>query len=99
MVKVYEIDGIRPVVYPTAFVQLSAMLISDVIVGAHCYVGPAACVRGDFGRTELEEGAKVQDACVMHSYASSDVVVERYGQMATERFFMAAALARMCWLE
>jgi len=61
LIKVYEIDGITPVVHPTAFVHPSAVLIGDVIVGAHCYVGPAACLRGDFGRIELEEGANVQD--------------------------------------
>lgn len=81
MVKVYEIDGITPVVHPTAFVHPSAVLIGDVIVGPHCYVGPAACLRGDFGRIELEEGANVQDACVMHSYADSDAVIERYGHI------------------
>lgn len=81
MVKVYQIDGITPVVHPTAFVHPSAVLIGDVIVGANCYVGPAACLRGDFGRIELEEGANVQDACVMHSYADSDAVIERYGHI------------------
>ena len=81
MVKVYEIDGITPVVHPTAFVHPSAVLIGDVIVGAHCYVGPAACLRGDFGRIELEEGANVQDACVMHSYTEYDAVIERRGHI------------------
>ena len=81
MVKVYSIDGITPVVDPTAFVHPSAVLIGDVIVGAHCYVGPAACLRGDFGRIELEEGANVQDGCVMHSYSDSDSVIESYGHI------------------
>lgn len=81
MVKVYQIDGITPVVHPTAFVHPSAVLIGDVIVGADCYVGPAACLRGDFGRIEMEHGANVQDACVMHSYADSDVLIERYGHI------------------
>jgi phenylacetic acid degradation protein len=79
MVKVYQIDGITPVVHPTAFVHPSAVLIGDVIIGPDCYVGPAACLRGDYGRIEMEEGANVQDACVMHSYADNDAVVERYG--------------------
>lgn len=81
MVKVYSIDGITPVVHPTAFVHPSAVLIGDVIVGPRCYVGPTACLRGDFGRIELEEGANVQDACVMHSYADSDAVIEAYGHI------------------
>jgi phenylacetic acid degradation protein len=68
-------------VHPTAFVHPSAVLIGDVIIGAHCYVGPAACLRGDFGRIEMEDGANVQDACVMQSYADNDAVIERYGHI------------------
>ena len=37
---VYTIDGITPVVDPTAFVHPSAVLIGDVIVGPGCYIGP-----------------------------------------------------------
>ena len=48
MPKVYAIDGIVPVVHPDAFVHPSAQLIGDVIVGAGVYVGPCACLRGDF---------------------------------------------------
>jgi phenylacetic acid degradation protein len=81
MVKVYSIDGITPVVHPSAFVHPSAVLIGDVIVGPRCYVGPAACLRGDFGRIVLEEGVNVQDACVMHSYAERDAVIEAWGHI------------------
>ena len=50
MPKVYAIDGIVPVVDPSAFVHPSAVLIGDVIVGARAYIGPCASQRGDFGR-------------------------------------------------
>ncbi len=59
MVDVYEIDGLVPVVDPTAFVHPTAVLIGDVIIGPGCYVGPSACLRGDFGRLILEEGSNV----------------------------------------
>ena len=36
----YSLDGLTPVVDPTAYVHPSAVLIGDVIVGPHCYVGP-----------------------------------------------------------
>ncbi len=78
---VYEINGIRPVVHPTAFVHPTAVLIGDVIVGPRCYVGPLASLRGDFGRIVLEEGANVQDGCVMHGFADSDTVVETDGHI------------------
>lgn len=79
--RVYAIDGIVPVVDPTAFVHPSAVLIGDVIIGPGCYVGPCACLRGDFGRLILERGANLQDTCVMHGFPGTDTVVEENGHI------------------
>jgi phenylacetic acid degradation protein len=75
MPKVYSIDGITPVVHPSAFVHPSAVLIGDVIVGARAYIGPCACLRGDFGRIVVEEGANIQDTCMLHGFPGKDTVV------------------------
>ena len=77
----YSLDGLTPVVDPSAYVHPSAVLIGDVIIGPHCYVGPLASLRGDFGRIVLEEGANLQDTCVMHGFPDSDTVVERNGHI------------------
>ncbi len=79
--RVYAIDGIVPVVDPTAYVHPSAVLIGDVIVGPDCYVGPCASLRGDFGRLILERGANLQDTCVMHGFPGTDTVVEENGHI------------------
>ncbi|PYG97518.1 phenylacetic acid degradation protein PaaY, partial [Arthrobacter stackebrandtii] len=34
----YRLDGLTPVVHPTAYVHPSAVLIGDVIVGPRCYI-------------------------------------------------------------
>ncbi len=81
MVKVYQIDGITPVIHPAAYVHPSAVLIGDVIVGAGCFVGPCASLRGDFGRLILEAGANLQDCCVMHGFPNTDTVVEEDGHI------------------
>jgi phenylacetic acid degradation protein len=81
MVKVYEVNGVTPVVHPSAYVHPSAVLIGDVIVGPRCYVGPLASMRGDFGRLVLEEGANLQDCCVMHGFPGDDTVVEVDGHI------------------
>jgi len=81
MIKVYQIDGITPVIHPAAYVHPSAVLIGDVIVGAGCYVGPCASLRGDFGRLILEAGANLQDCCVMHGFPNTDTVVEEDGHI------------------
>lgn len=77
----YSLEGLTPVVDPTAYVHPTAVLIGDVIVGPGCYVGPLAALRGDFGRIILEEGANLQDTCVMHGFPDSDTVVERNGHI------------------
>lgn len=81
MACVYEIDGIVPVIDPAAYVHPDAILIGDVIVGPDCYVGPAASLRGDFGRLILEKGANLQDTCVMHGFPNTDTIVEEDGHI------------------
>src|SRR4029453_17310691 len=77
----YSIDGIVPVVDPTAFVHPSAVLIGDVIVGPGCYVGPCASLRGDFGHIEVRAGANVQDACILHGFPGVGTIVEEDGHI------------------
>lgn len=81
MLKVYSIDGITPVVDPTAFVHPTAVLIGDVVVGPRCYVGPLASLRGDFGRILMHEGSNVQDCCVVHGFPDSETVIEVDGHV------------------
>jgi phenylacetic acid degradation protein len=81
MVKVYSIEGVTPVVDPSAFVHPSAVLIGDVIVGAQCYIGPNACLRGDFGRILIGRGVNIQDCCIVHGFPERDTVVEDDGHI------------------
>jgi phenylacetic acid degradation protein len=78
---VYSLEGITPVVHPDAFVHETAVLIGDVIIGPACYIGPHASLRGDFGRIIVEQGANIQDSCVMHSFPDKDCIVERDGHI------------------
>ncbi len=64
----YAIDGLTPVVDPSAYVHPTAVLIGDVVIGPQCYVGPCASLRGDFGRIEMGRGANLQDTCVVHGF-------------------------------
>ena len=77
----YAIDGVIPVVHPSAHVHPTAVLIGDVIVGAGAYIGPCASLRGDFGRIVLHEGVNVQDTCVIHGFPASETVVETNGHI------------------
>jgi phenylacetic acid degradation protein/carnitine operon protein CaiE len=81
MLKVYAINGITPVVDPTAYVHPSAVLIGDVIIGPGVYVGPLASLRGDFGRIIMNQGSNIQDTCVIHGVAENDTVVDVDGHI------------------
>ncbi|HET7261530.1 MAG TPA: phenylacetic acid degradation protein PaaY [Casimicrobiaceae bacterium] len=81
ILTVYSIDGVRPVVDPRAYVHPSAVLIGDVIVGAGCYIGPCASLRGDFGRIVVKDGANLQDSCVMHGFPGTDTIVDEDGHI------------------
>jgi phenylacetic acid degradation protein len=78
---VYAINGVTPVVDPSAYVHPSAVLIGDVIVASGCYIGPAACLRGDFGRIEIRAGANLQDTCIAHGFPGTDTIVEEDGHI------------------
>jgi len=77
----YAIDGLLPVIDPSAHVHPSAVLIGDVWVGPGCYVGPCASLRGDFGRIVLHAGSNVQDTCVLHGFPGADTLVEADGHI------------------
>ena len=78
----YEIDGVVPVVAPTAFVHPDAVLIGDVIVEAGAYVGPLASLRGDFGSVVVGAGANVQDSAVLHCFPGASCTVAPEGHIA-----------------
>ena len=75
MANVYSFEGIVPVVDPESYVHPTATLIGDVIVGARCFVGPGAVMRGDLGRIILEAGSSFQDNCVIHTSPGVETVL------------------------
>jgi phenylacetic acid degradation protein len=81
MAKVYSLEGIIPVIDPSAFVHPEAVLIGDVIVGPGCYIGPCASLRGDFGRIRVGRGVNIQDTCVIHSFPEVDCIIEEDGHI------------------
>ena len=58
--------GIHPRVHPTAFVEESAQVIGDVVIGAESSVWFNAVVRGDVFHVRIGERTNVQDGTVIH---------------------------------
>jgi phenylacetic acid degradation protein len=81
MPKVFSLDGIVPVVDPTAFVHPGAVLIGDVIIGPDCYVGPGASIRADVGQIVMARGSNFQDNCSAHCFAGGRTEIQEYASI------------------
>ena len=76
----YEFEGKRPAVDPTAWIAPSADVIGDVHIGPQCYVGWGAVLRGDHGSIVIEAGSAVEEGVIIHT---SPDFVSRIGPEAT----------------
>ena len=70
---IQSFKGMVPVVHPSAYVHPNAVVIGHVTIGANCFVGAGAVLRGDWGRIELSEGCNVQENCVVHMFPGTTV--------------------------
>jgi phenylacetic acid degradation protein len=64
---IYEFEGKRPTVDPTAWIAPSADIIGNVEIGPHCYIGWKAVLRGDHGRIVIEPGSAVEEGVIVHT--------------------------------
>ncbi|HLM58826.1 MAG TPA: gamma carbonic anhydrase family protein [Pyrinomonadaceae bacterium] len=58
--------GKHPQIHPTAFIEDSAQVIGDVVVGAQSSVWFGAVVRGDVYHIRIGERTNIQDGTVVH---------------------------------
>lgn len=73
---IYEFNGYRPVVHESSFVHPQANVTGNVMIGAHCYIGPGAVLRGDWGEILVADGCNIQENCVVHMFPGKSAVFE-----------------------
>ena len=57
-------------------------MIGHVVIGKHCYIGPHASLRGDFGQIILEDGVNFQDGCIAHCFPGGVTRVRKNGHIS-----------------
>ena len=72
---IYEFQGIRPVVHPSAFVHPQANVTGNVLIGPDCYIGPFCALRGDWGQIVLHAGVNVQESCTVHMFPGRQTIL------------------------
>jgi carbonic anhydrase/acetyltransferase-like protein (isoleucine patch superfamily) len=58
--------GIRPTIPATCYVDASAQIIGDVVLGDHASIWMNAVIRGDVHEIRIGAHSNVQDNCVLH---------------------------------
>ncbi len=74
---IFEFNGFKPVIHPSAFVHPQATVTGNVIIGKDVYIGPSAALRGDWGQIIIEEGCNVQENCTIHMFPGTTVLLKK----------------------
>jgi len=96
MNQLYSFDGKAPRIHPGAYLHPSACVIGDVRIGAGCFVGPHATLRGDHGLIRLEPMSNVQDNCVLHTCPGGTVVLSPFSQVGHGAVLHGCTLLENC---
>lgn len=64
-----------PSIAPGTYVHPSADVIGAVTIGAHCWIGPGARIRGDYGRITIGDETSVEDNCVIHARPGEETII------------------------
>ncbi len=72
----YEFEGKSPRLESSCFVHPDAILIGNVVIGAKCFIGAGAVLRGDYGGIVIGNGSNVQENCVVHAQPDTTANIE-----------------------
>ena len=93
---IYSFKGHIPVVHPSSFVHPLAAVTGNVIIGANCYIGPGAAIRGDWGEIILEDGVNVQENCTVHMFPGKGIRLQEGAHVGHGAVIHGAQLGRNC---
>jgi len=93
---IYKFKGFIPVVHETSFVHPQATVTGNVVIGKHCYVGPGAALRGDWGGIVLEDGCNVQENCTIHMFPGVTVLLKEGAHIGHGAVIHGATIGRNC---
>ena len=93
---IYEFNGYRPVVHPSAFVHPQAVVTGNVIIGMDVYIGPGAALRGDWGEIIIGDGCNVQENCTVHMFPGVTVRLEENAHIGHGAVIHGSHIGRNC---
>lgn len=91
---IYEFQGFKPVIHPSAYIHPQAVVTGNVIIGRDVYIGPAAALRGDWGGIVIEDGCNVQENCTIHMFPGITVRLEESAHIGHGAIIHGAHIGR-----
>lgn len=67
---IYSFDDRRPKIGVHTYISPQALIIGDVNIEDHCYVGPGTILRGDYGSITIGSGTAVEEGVIIHAAPS-----------------------------
>ncbi len=67
-----DFEGISPVIGEHSYIDPSAVVIGDVVIGDNCSVWPLTVIRGDVNIIRIGNSTNIQDGSVLHASHASD---------------------------
>lgn len=64
---IFTFDGRTPVIGPDTYISPTAQVIGDVRIGAGCYIGHGAILRGDYGTIIVGDHTAVEEGVIIHA--------------------------------
>lgn len=93
---IYKFKKYRPIVHNTSFIHPLAAVTGNVIIGKHCYIGPGAALRGDWGQIVLEDGCNVQENCTIHMFPGIKVLLKENAHIGHGAIIHGATIGKNC---
>ncbi len=93
---IYSFDNIIPIIHESSFVHPQAAVTGHVYVGRHCYIGPGAAIRGDWGKIIIEDGCNVQENCIIHMFPGVTVLLREGSHIGHGAIIHGATIGKNC---
>jgi carbonic anhydrase/acetyltransferase-like protein (isoleucine patch superfamily) len=93
---IYQFNGIKPIIHPSAFIHPRAAVTGNVIIGKDVYIGPGAAIRGDWGKIIIEDGCNVQENCTLHMFPGVTVLLKEGAHIGHGAIIHGATIGKNC---
>jgi phenylacetic acid degradation protein len=93
---IYSFNNFIPVIHESSFIHPQAAVTGNVIIGADCYIGPGAAIRGDWGQIIIEDGCNVQENCTVHMFPGVTVFLRAGAHIGHGAIIHGASIGKNC---